>query len=53
MWDLYLHRVFDKSYAEFREEQNTIQDNQNMSATQIETTLLHTNNILNNFNPET
>ena len=51
-WEFYLHRVFDKSFMEFKEEIKVNQDNQNMSESQIEATVLHSNNILNNFNPE-
>lgn len=51
-WEFYLHRVFDKSFDEFRKEIKVNQDNQNMSESQIEATVLHSNNILKNFNPE-
>ena len=52
-WEYFLHRVFDKSFNEFKEEIKVNQDNQNMSDSQIEATVLHSNNILKNFNPET
>ena len=52
-WEYFLHRVFDKSFNEFKEEIKVNQDNQNMSDSQIEATVLYSNNILKNFNPET
>ena len=52
-WEYFLHRIFDKSYNEFKDEIKVNQDNQNMSESQIEATILHSNNILKNFNPET
>lgn len=52
-WEYFLHRVFDKSFNEFKEGIKVNQDNQNMSDSQIEATVLYSQNILNNFNPET
>lgn len=52
MWELYLHRVFDKSYGEFKQQAKVEQDNKNMSESQIETTINMSRNILANFNPE-
>lgn len=51
-WDIYLHKVWDKSFKEFREEIKINKENQSMSAKQIETTVQHTMDILNNYNPE-
>jgi hypothetical protein len=51
-WEFFLHKVFDKSYSEFIEEMETQKKHQNMSERTIETTLNHTQNILNRFNPE-
>ena len=51
-WEFFLHRIYDKSYDEFKKEIKVNQDNQNMSESQIEATVLYSNNILNNFNPE-
>lgn len=51
-WEFFLHRVFDKSYAEFIEAVKVEQDNRNMSETEIETTISKSQNILANFNPE-
>ena len=52
-WQFFLHRVFDRSYSSFKEELKTNGENQNMSEQAIETTINHSLNILNNFNPET
>lgn len=52
MWELYLHRVFDKSYSEFTEAQKVEQDNRKMTTSEIETTVAMSNSILANFNPE-
>jgi hypothetical protein len=51
-WDFFLHKVFEGSFNDFMEEQKNNKQNQNMSARTIETTIQHTNEILNNFNPE-
>lgn len=51
-WDIYLHRIFDKSYNEWLEEIKTDNDNQNMTAGTIETTVTDSLNILKNFNPK-
>jgi hypothetical protein len=51
-WEVYLHKVWDKSYSEFKESIETAQKNQNMSELDFETTLQNSMNILNNFNPE-
>ncbi len=51
-WEFFLHRVFDKSFNEFKEELKNDAENQNLSEQDIETTVKHTMNILNSFNPE-
>lgn len=51
-WEFFLHKVFDKSFDEFIEEQKINKENQNLSAMAIETTIKYSMNILNNFNPE-
>ena len=51
-WEFFLHRVYDKSFNEFKEELKTDAENQNMSEEDIETTVQHSMNILNSFNPE-
>ena len=52
MWEVYLHKVFDKSYAEFKEQIQVDRDNASMSDSDIETTIKNSMNILGNFNPE-
>lgn len=51
-WEYFIHKVFDKSYQEFKEEIKTNKENQEMSEQDIETTVQYSMNILNNFNPE-
>jgi hypothetical protein len=51
-YELYLHKVWDKTYEEFREDVLTTQKNRNMSEFSFETTIKNSMNILNNFNPE-
>ena len=51
-WEFFLHKVFDKSYQEFKEEIKINKENQEMSEQDIETTVQYSINILNNFNPE-
>lgn len=51
-WEFFVHKVFDKTYQEFKEEIRINKDNQNLSEQDIETTVNHSIEILNNFNPE-
>ena len=51
-WEFFIHRVFDMSFKEFVEEIKINKENQSMSERTIETTVQHTMNILNKFNPE-
>ena len=51
-WQYFLHKVFEGSYNDFKEGMKNDSENQNMSARTIETTINHSMNILNNFNPE-
>ena len=51
-WEFFLHKIFDKSYQEFKEEIKNNKENQELSEQAIETTVQHSMNILNNFNPE-
>ena len=51
-WEYYLHKVFDKSFNEFKEEIRNNSENQEMSKEQIETTVTDSLNILKNFKPE-
>lgn len=51
-WEFFLHKVFEGTFNDFIEEQKINKQNQNLSARTIETTIKHSNDILNNFNPE-
>jgi hypothetical protein len=50
-WEFYLHKVFDGSFSDFVDEIENNKKNQNMSERTIETTIQHSMDILNNFNP--
>lgn len=50
-WDFFLHKVFDSTYDEFKKDLEETKNIKNMSKKQIETTINHSMNILNNFNP--
>ena len=50
-WDFFLHKVYGKSYADFKTEMETTKRNQQMSERTIETTLHESMQILHNFNP--
>lgn len=51
-WDFWLHRVWEGSFAEFKERLRIDNENQNMSKGTIETTVQDSLNILKNFNPQ-
>lgn len=51
-WEFYLHKVYEGSYADFKAEMERINAHKNMSVDDIETTVFHSLDILNNFNPE-
>ena len=51
-WEFFLHKVFEGSFNDFLEEQKINKQNQNLSVRTIETTIQHSKDILNNFNPE-
>lgn len=52
-WEFYLHKVLEGTFNDFIEEIENNKRNQNLSERTIETTVQHSMNILNNFNPET
>lgn len=52
MWEFFLHKVNEGSFADFKAEAENNSKNQNMSEEFIETTVSHSLKILNNFNPE-
>lgn len=51
-WDFFLHKVFEGSFAEFKEEMRIQKELKEMSKSNIETTIKHSMNILNNFKPD-
>lgn len=51
-WEFYLHKVLEGTFNDFIEEIENNKKNQNLSRRTIETTVQHSMNILNNFNPE-
>ena len=52
-WEFYLHKIqADCSYKDFIEELENNQQNQNLSKSDIESTVQNSLNILNSFNPE-
>lgn len=50
-WEFYLHKVFDKSYNDFKEDMRISRETMNMSADEQEATVLNSLNILGGFNP--
>ena len=52
LWEFYLHRVFDGSFADFRAGIENDKQHQSMSEKAMETTVKHSMNILQNFSPE-
>ena len=48
-WDFFLHKIFDKSWDEFRSENETPDDNNEID---LGATLMKSKNMLNNFTPE-
>lgn len=51
-WEFFLHKVFDQTYNEFKEDINTNRENQSMSAWTMEATVKNSMKILKNFTPE-
>ena len=50
-WEFFLHKVYEGSYSDFRDEMETNEKHQTMSDKTIETTVQHSMNILNGFDP--
>ena len=50
-WEYFLHRVFDKSFEEFKKGMKNDNENKKMSKRTIETTVKSSMDILNQFNP--
>ena len=51
-YEYYIHRVWDKSYGEFCDILDTTEKQQGMSDHDMETTIMESMKILNNFKPE-
>lgn len=51
-WEFFLHKVSEGSYADFREEMEINEKHKAMSEQTIETTVQHSLDILNGFDPE-
>ena len=51
-WEFFLHKVWEGSFSEFKEDIENNKQNQGMSEGTIETTIQQSMQILNNFNPE-
>ena len=52
LWEFYIHRVFEGSFADFRAGIENDKQNQSMSEQAMEATIKHSMNILKNFSPE-
>ena len=48
-WEFFLHKVYDKSWSEFR---SSIKQSDNQEPIDLGATLIKSKNILNNFTPE-
>ena len=51
-WQYFLHKVFEGSYSDFKEELKQDKQHKTLNKQTIETTYNHSMNILKNFNPE-
>lgn len=51
-WEFFLHKVFDKSFREFKESLRTIERPREMSKLDIETTIKDSLDITQNFVPD-
>lgn len=52
IWEVYLHKIWDKSFAEFKEQIEIDREHQEMTESDIETTVQNSMKILGNFNPD-
>lgn len=50
-WEVWLHKVWDVTYGDFKQGIEDTKKNQQMSSRAIETTINESQNILNDFNP--
>lgn len=51
-WEYFLHKVYDMTFKEFKEQIKVNSETQNMSVKNIETTVNNSLDILNNFTPK-
>ena len=51
-WEFFLHKVWEGTFQEFKDDIKTNKQNQSMSARTIETTVQDSMNILKNFTPD-
>ena len=51
-WELWLYRVLDKTFPEYMQEIENDKKHRNISERELGTTIQHTSDILNSFNPE-
>ena len=50
-WDVWLHKVYDQSFEEFKTSIEGIQENKEVTKEQVGTTIKDSKDILINFNP--
>lgn len=50
-WEVWLHKVWDVTYGDFKQGVEDTKKNQQVSRGTIETTIKESSNILENFNP--
>lgn len=51
-WEFYLHRVYDRSYSEFKEQLDDEPENHRMTDDEFKTTFNNSVSILRDFNPD-
>lgn len=51
-WEYWLHKIWNGSFEEFKEEVQNNKKNMSMSERTMETTIQNSMDILNNFNPQ-
>lgn len=51
-WEVWLYKVHDKSFEDFKKSLEEIKDNKEFTKEQIETTVTNSKDILSSFNPE-
>ena len=52
LWDIWLHRVFDQTFDDWKKSLPTQQTNAPTTESKIGATVLNSKNILNGFNPD-